>query len=111
VKEYTKSIRRELRFLTGQAHKRYLDHALSELQQRFFSWESKEIDGFDLNEAIHQFHNGKSRELYNYFTGSQDLNGHRVARAIVEGVISRTELSKETLDAIINIIERLEDDL
>ena len=110
MKEYTKSIRKELRMLNGLAHERYLDRALGELQQQFARWESKEIDGFELKEAIHQFHNGESRELYNYFIGNQDLNGSKVAKAIAEGVISRTELSKETLDAIANIIERLESD-
>lgn len=110
MQNYTKSIRKELQSLNGLAHERYLDHALGELQQQFSRWEAKEINGFDLNEAIHQFHNGKSRELYNYFIGNRDLNGHRVARAIVEGVISRNELSKEILDVITNIIEQLESD-
>ena len=108
--KYPKNIRRELRTLAGQAHKRYLDRALSELQEAFFLWKIEEIDGFDLNEAIHRFLNGKSRELHNYFIGNQALNGHRVARAIVEGVISETELSKETLAAIANIINRLRSD-
>ena len=110
MKEYTKSIRRELRTLNGLAHERYLDRALGELQQQFARWESKEIDGFELKEAIHQFHNGPARDLYVYFGGSQRMNDSRVAKAIAAGVISRTELSKETLDAIANIIERLESD-
>jgi len=110
MKNYTKSIRKELQSLNGLAHERYLDRALGELQQQFSRWKSKEIDGFDLKEMIHQFHNGPAREFYVYFTGNQDLNGHRVAKAIVDGVISRTELSKETLAAITNIIERLESD-
>jgi len=105
MKEYTKSIRKELAALNGLAHERYLDQALRELQKQFSSWESKEINAFDLNEAIHQFHNGQSRELYNYFGGGRSMNNHRVARAIVEGLIEETEVSEETLDALTKIIE------
>ena len=105
MKEYTKSIRKELQALNGLAYERYLDQALTELQKQFFSWESKEINAFDLNEAIHQFHNGKSRELYNYFGGSRDMNAIRVARAIIEEMLTESEISKETLEALSNQLE------
>ncbi len=104
MKEYTKNIRRELETLNGLAHERYLDQALGELQEHFSCWKSNETNAFDLNEAIHQFHNGKSRELYNYFGGSQSMNDHRVANAIIEGLIAESEVSVETLDALANIL-------
>ena len=105
MKEYTKAIRKELRFLNGLAHERYLDHALGELQQQFSRWETKEIDGFELKEVIHQFHNGQARKLYTYFSGSQRMNDSRVARAVVEGLINESEISQETLTAIAQRID------
>ncbi|MFK7983710.1 MAG: hypothetical protein AB8G86_27285 [Saprospiraceae bacterium] len=105
MKEYTKSIRSELRSLNGLAHGRYLDRALSELQQQFSRWESKEIDGFDLKEIIHQFHNGPARDLYVSFGGSQRMNDSRVANALVEGLIKESEISAATLTAIARSIE------
>lgn len=105
MKEYTKNIRRELQSLNGLAHKRYLDRALGELQQQFARWESKEIDGFDLKEAIHEFHNGPARKLYVYFGGGQRMNDSRVARALVEDLIKESEISTETLTAIARRIE------
>lgn len=104
MQNYPKSIRRELEVLNGLAHERYLDQALDELQQHFSRWKSKETNAFDLNEAIHQYHNGKSRELYNYFGGSRSMNDHRVANAILEGLIVESEVSVETLDALTNIL-------
>jgi len=100
MKEYTKTIRRELQSLNELAHERYLDRALGQLQQQFSRWESKEIDGFDLKEIIHQFHNGPAREFYVYFGGSQRMNDSRVAKALVEGLLKESEISAETLAAI-----------
>jgi len=105
MKKYTKSIRKELQALNGLAHERYLDQALTELQEQFSNWQSKEINAFDLNEAIHQFHNGRSRELYNYFGGSRDMNAIRVARAVIEGILTESDISRETLAALNNQLE------
>jgi len=94
-----------LRFLNGLAHEKYLDRAFSELQQQFFRWETKEIDGFELKEAIHQFHDDPARKLYIYFGGSQRMNDSRVAMALVEGLINESEISQETLDAMARSID------
>ena len=61
----TKSQKRELRRLAGLAHERELSAAAQELAVSFDAWRSGKIDVFTLNEAIHGYHHGISREIYN----------------------------------------------
>jgi hypothetical protein len=64
ARPFTKAQRREVRRLTGLAHERELSTAAGRLQSEFDRWRRGEIDVFILNECIHKFHDGTSRELY-----------------------------------------------
>ena len=94
---WTKKQRRELRELQGLAWERELEGALRELRGDFESWEKGEVSAFELSDRIHKFHNGRSRELYNMYSGSLDyfLIGH----VIVRGVIDENELSDDLREA------------
>ena len=94
---WTKKQRRELRELQGLAWERELEDALHELRSDFEAWaEKKEISAFELSDRIHKFHNGRSRELYNMYSGS--LDSFRIGPVVARGVIDGSELSDELRD-------------
>lgn len=95
---WSKKQKRELRELLGLAWERELSEALRELRGHFDAWERGEISAFDVSDRIHEFHNGRSRELYNAYMGS--LLVPWVVRAIVTGVIGESEVSEELHTAL-----------
>ncbi len=101
--ELSKKQRAEIRVLQGLAWENELAEALRALHGDFDAWQRGEISVFDLSDQIHEFHNGKARQLYNFYT--QSLNEAAVARAIVEGKIAETELSKGLLSVLRSDIE------
>jgi hypothetical protein len=108
---WTKKQRRELTELQGLAWERELSAALESLQRDFRSWQSGEISPFQLNDRIHRFHNGRSRELFNMYSGS--LNMFHLEFVVARGVIEESEVSEDLLDVyrphIDSCRERLQD--
>ncbi|VFN01465.1 MAG: hypothetical protein BECKG1743D_GA0114223_105663 [Candidatus Kentron sp. G] len=102
MREYPKSIRKELRRLTGLAHEREMALALGRLEQEFGSWRKGEISPHELNDRIHKHHNGTARNLWSIYTGNDNL---AVVRAVCLGVIERSEIAKETLATISDQID------
>ena len=96
---WSKKQRRELQELQGLAWERELQEALRSLREDFDAWEKKEISAFELSDRIHKFHNGRSRELFNRYSGSLDVLW--IAHAVARGVIDDSELS-ENLRAELN---------
>lgn len=92
---WTKKQRRELRDLQGLAWERELSSALEELLMDFQSWKKGEIDPFELNDRIHRFHNGRSRELFNAYSGSLDT--FWLEAVVARGVIEESEVSEDLL--------------
>ena len=93
VDRWSKRQRRELRELQGLAWERELEEALRSLRGDFEAWEKGEIPAFELSDRIHKFHNGRSRELFNMYSGSlQDL---WIAYAVARGVLDESELSED----------------
>jgi hypothetical protein len=91
---WTKKQRRELRELQGLAWERELEAALRELRSDFEAWAGKkEISAFELSDRIHKFHNGRSRELYNMYSGS--LDNFWIGPVVARGVIDESELSDD----------------
>ncbi len=85
-RKFSKSERAKLRHLAAEAHARELSEALTKLFERFQSWGRDQLGAFDLNQDIHEFHNGVSRELYvRYVMGALAL---AVIGAISTGVLS-----------------------
>ena len=56
---YPKSVRRELRALALTANEREMDGTLEDLYLSFDKWKNKQIDCFELNQLIHEFHQKK----------------------------------------------------
>lgn len=96
--KFSKAEKKELRALSGLAYERELSQALSNLLVRFDEWQAAELDPFELNKHIHSFHNGTSRDLYNFYTMVAAQNA--VAYALAEGLLSKEEVSEEILDKL-----------
>ncbi len=95
---YPKSVRRELRELASTAYERELEITLEALYLGFDRWKNKQIDCFELNQLIHEFHQKKSRELWKIY--NQTDNDIIVDRAVRLGILQRGEISAETAEAI-----------
>jgi len=95
---WSRKQRRELRDLQGLAWERELEEALQSLRKDFEAWERGDITAFELSDRIHKFQNGRSRELFNMYSGSLDnwWVGHTIAR----GVIEESELSGDLRDVL-----------
>jgi hypothetical protein len=87
----TKKQKAELRRLAGLAHERELAAAIGELELEFERWRKGEIGVFALNESIHKFHHGISRDLYT-------LYDPRNAELVVPGAIARGTLAEREVD-------------
>jgi hypothetical protein len=108
MQETTKDIRRLVREWAGIAHDRDLRKALGELRIQFGRWERGEISSFELNEFVHQFHDGASREIWKtYATNNPEP---AVASAVAAGILRRDELPAELLQHIGGLIEFYEAD-
>lgn len=59
-----------MRQLAAEAHEQELEEALTELYEEFCTWGDKGMSAFDLNDKIHKFHDGISRELYKTYVMS-----------------------------------------
>jgi hypothetical protein len=103
IRELTKAERREMRRLAGIAYERDLSNAATELQAQFQEWRDGKIDVFALNEQIHKYHHGISRELYKRYAMGQ---AHwAVASAIARDVLKETEVLPSILENLQSLIE------
>jgi hypothetical protein len=106
----TKAQRREVRRLAGVAHERELATAVEALQVDFNRWRSGEMDVFALNECIHKFHNGISRDLFKFYGmgGGEDMS---VGNAIARGILQETEVDPQILKVLGGFIELVRENL
>lgn len=100
---FTKAQRREIRRLAGLAHERELGVAAGRLQAEFERWRRGEFDVFVLNDHIHKFHDGVSRDLFKrYCMGDEEWS---VASAIDREVLKESEVDRPILEALRGVIE------
>ena len=95
---HPKSVRKELRALASTAYERELDSVLEDLYLNFAKWKKKQINCFELNQLIHEFHQKKSRELWKIY--NQPDEDFIVVRATRLGVLQPEEISEQTAEAI-----------
>ena len=103
MREFTKSEKRALRKLAGEAYSRELHEALSDLDSAFSDWRQGFIDPFQLSDFIHQFHQGISRDLYVQYTRSD--SGLVVARAVARRLLKESEVPPALFQALQGLIE------
>ncbi len=108
MQDVPKRMKRLVREWAGIAHDRDLRTALGQLRIQFGRWERGEISSFELNEFVHQFHDGTSREIWKrYATNHLEP---AVASAVAAGVVRKEELPSELLLHISGLIEFYEAD-
>ena len=97
---FTKAQRKKLRKLAGVAWECELDQELEKLYQQFLNWRNKKIDGFELNQLIHDHHQGPSQEIWKFYTYAHPDTA--VARGLNFGFLKKAEVPQ----GIYEIIER-----
>jgi len=99
----SKTKKRRLRELAELAYRRELARELATLDKHFESWRKGETTPWELGDLIHKFHDGRSRDLYVYYTRGD--RSDKVARAIVIGLLSEAEVGKDLLEELGPMIE------
>ncbi len=95
----TKSERKLVRKLAGIAWERQLQKALKDLAGVIAQMDAGILSPFDANEAVHQFHDGISRKLYNFYSSSDPW--WAVCRAHYDGVLTDEDFAGAS-DNILN---------
>ena len=67
MESFTKSERKALGRLAGEAYDAELGYHLDLLFREFEKWKADEISPFDLSDLIHEFHDGESRRLWSLY--------------------------------------------
>lgn len=83
--QLTKEQKRQAREVATLAREAELAAALSELDVLFSDWRKGHLDAFQLADAIHQFHDGQSRDLFKMYNGQppEALAARAIARELV----------------------------
>lgn len=93
-----------IRELASTAYERELSIELSKLRAKFDEWHRDEIDAFELEQAIHAFHNAAARELFNRYSSGPMLD-HAVAGAVIRGAVQENELPEVAREHILRLVE------
>ena len=101
-REFTKSEKRKLRELAKEAYSRELDTALRDLDSAFSDWRKHHVSGFQLEELIHEFHQGPARELFSDYSRLDP--GFLVARAVGRHLLEEAEVPGPLLKALAPLI-------
>ena len=89
--EFTKADRKHIREMAKLAWERKLRDEIVGIGDAIQKMQSGEISPNEVNDIIHQFHEGPSRELFKLFSDS--LPWYAVCRAHYDGVIADDEIS------------------
>jgi hypothetical protein len=96
-------LKRLLREYYWRAHDEELRRALAGLASDFEAWKAGGISGRELSDRIHKFHDGVSREIFNRYDGK--MLEFTVARAIVTGILDRSQIPDELFEDLKESIE------
>ena len=88
--DLTKAERKQIRRLAGIAWERELRDELRKIATAIHEMENDTLTPFDVNDSIHRFHNGASRDLYRQYSDSLPWLG--VCRAYIDRVLSDDDL-------------------
>jgi hypothetical protein len=89
--DLSKSERRKIRQLAEVAWDRQLRGELHKLAAAIADMAEGKITPFDVNEQVHRFHNGVSRDLFCMYSSSDPW--YAVCRAHFDGVLTDDDLS------------------
>ncbi len=89
-----KTQKKLLRELLNIAYTRELNYHLGELKKKFDEWQNNTIDCGELNDIIHQFHDGISRDLYKLYNYTSD-DSLLISRAVSLGFLEQSEVPED----------------
>lgn len=95
MKDSSDTDRRALKRLRDKAYMKELDGALATLASSFDDWREKRIDGQQLSDAIHKFHDGDARRLFSIYCQLDERMA--VASAVARGILHRDEVPEHLL--------------
>lgn len=101
--EFTKAQRKVLRELAAQVYEADARVVLGQLENDFVRWRADEMGSSELLEAIHQFHQVQSRELWSRYQSLKDPE--IVARGIAFGLLSPTKLPEALVAELATLID------
>ena len=107
VVQVTRKQRKVLRRIAGRAYERELAVALEQIEGAFGEWREGKIDVWEVENRIHEHHQGISRELwkrYNYLDPQET-----VGQAIYRGVIKLDEIPEDLQDFATEKVERIKE--
>jgi hypothetical protein len=102
------TLKRLVREWATIAHDRELGQALLGLRTHFDRWQRGEIAAVDLNDLIHHFHQGASREIWKKYATNRVEPA--IGSAVAAGILRREELPEELLRHVAGLIEFYEAD-
>ena len=103
MQDTSKRLKRLVREWVAVANDRELSKALIDLRAHFEAWQRGEISAADLNDLIHQFHQGASREIWKkYATNHLEP---AIGFAVATGILRQEELPPELLQHVAGLIE------
>ena len=103
MQDTPKRLNRLVREWAAVAHDRELNKALLDLRAYFDAWQRREITAADLNDLIHHFHQGASREIWRkYATNHLEP---AIGFAVATGILRQEELPPELLQHVAGLIE------
>ena len=101
--ETSKRIKRLVREYAAIAHDRELGQALRDLDVQFGRWRNGEISAAELNDVIHQFHEGASREVWRKYATNRPEAA--LGFAVATGILRKEELPAELLQHLAGLID------
>jgi hypothetical protein len=103
MQETPKPIKRLVREWAGIAHDRELGRALLDLREQFERWLRREISPVELNDLIHRFHDGISRDIWKKYATNRLEPA--IGFAIATGILRREELPSALLEHVSGLVE------
>jgi hypothetical protein len=97
--DLTKSQKKHFRQLAGQCYEKEISLALEALYEDFQKWKKSEISAWDLNEKIHEHHNGTARELWKIYEQTNDPS-LAVSLALAKGIIKIEDVQENCRELV-----------
>jgi tagatose-1,6-bisphosphate aldolase len=97
--DLTKSQKKYFRQLAGQCYEKEMSLVLETLYEDFQQWKKSEIDPWDLNEKIHEYHDKTARDLWKIYVQMNDPS-FAVSIALAKGIIEIGDIREDCRDLV-----------
>jgi len=107
--EISKKLKQRLRQYASRAWDAEVQATLQALAVKFERWKKGGMSSADLNDAIHEYHDGVAREIWKRF--STNKPGMPLAHAVAAGFVTKESLPAEVLEHIESMVEYFQDQM